>query len=311
MPTQSKQLKHNNMKNLKIFIFLTLTSTLLLSQGHIDNPFLWKVTKNRQEFYLFGTMHLQVPELQILPKTLVKVIKISDTVYTEIPMDISTQRHASSLVIRGDNQKLKDIIPTQLYKDIIWYLYKVNPKLSVSLFDKMKIWGVSSSLSSLKMQLKYPHLRAIDKVIYDYAKSKRKRVLGIETIDEQLGIMDKFTQQEQIIALEQAMIQLNGKRDYINELKGFYLNGDSKKLISFIESMMFQIPKHNRLEEKFMTLLLYQRNLIMAKRIDLIIKNSSKKNYLFAFGVMHFLGKKSVNEYLKSYGYSVVRVNHQ
>ncbi len=298
------------MKNLKIFIFLTLTSTLLLSQGHIDNPFLWKVTKNRQEFYLFGTMHLQVPELQILPKTLVNVIKRSDTVYTEIPMDISTQLHASRLVLRGDKRKLKDIIPPQLYKDIVWYLYKVNPKLSISLFDKMKIWGVSSSLSSLKMQLKYPNLRAIDKVIYDYAKSKRKRVLGIETIDEQLGIMDKFTQQEQIIALEQTLIQLNGKRDYTNELKGFYLNGDSKKLMSFIESMMFQIPKYKGLEEKFMTLLLYQRNLKMAKRIDLIIKNSSKKNYLFAFGVMHFLGKNSVNAYLKSYGYSVVRLNN-
>ena len=297
------------MKNLKILIFLTLTSTLLFSQGHIDNPFLWKVTKDRQEFYLFGTMHLQVPELQILPKSLVEVIKRSDTVYTEIPMDISTQLHASRLVMRGDKRKLKDIISPQLYKEVVWYLYTVNPKLSVALFDKMKIWGVSSSLSSLKMQLKYPNLRAIDKVIYDYAKSQRKKVLGIETIDEQLGIMDKFTQQEQIIALEQALIQLNEKRDYINELKGFYLNGDSQKLMSFIESMMFQIPKYKRLEEKFMTLLLYQRNLIMAKRIDSIIKKSSKKNYLFAFGVMHFLGKKSVIEYLKSYGYSVVRVN--
>jgi uncharacterized protein YbaP (TraB family) len=296
------------MKNFKILILLILLSTLLFSQGHIDNPFLWKVTKNKQEFYLFGTMHLQVPELQILPKSLVEVIKRSDVVYTEIPMDISTQLHASRLVMRGDSRKLKEIIPNKIYKEIVWYLYKINPKLSITLFDKMKIWGVSSSLSSLKTQLKYPNLRAIDKVIYDYAKSKRKKVLGIETIAEQLGIMDKFTQQEQIIALEQSLMQLNEKRDYINELKGFYLKGNGPKLMNFIESMMFQIPKYKRLEEKFMTLLLYQRNLIMAKRIDSLIKNGSHKNYLFAFGVMHFLGKKSVNEYLKSYGYSVVRV---
>ena len=296
------------MKILKVFILLLLSTILLLSQGHIQKPFLWKVTKNKQEFYLFGTMHLQVPELQIMPKNLVKIIKNSDEVYTEIPMDITTQLKATALVMRTDNKKLKDILPSELYKEVKWYLYKINPKLNISLFDKMKIWGVSSSLTSLKSQLKYPNMRAIDKIIYDYAKSKGKIVHGIETIEEQLGIMDRFTRTEQIISLETALIQLNEKRDYISELKEHYLKGDSQKLISFIESIMFQIPKYQKLEEKFMTLLLYKRNVIMAQRIDEVLKQDSKKKYLFAFGVMHFLGEKSVIDYLKSYGYRVNRI---
>jgi len=293
------------MKTLKILILLQLSTVLLLSQGNIDKPFLWKVTKNKQEFYLFGTMHLQVPELQILPKSVVTIIKNSDSVYTEIPMDITTKLKATSLVMRKDNRKLKDILPKKLYKDIEWYLYKINPKFHISLFDKMKIWGVSSSLTSLKIQLKYPHMRAIDKIIYDYSKSKGKMVKGIETIDEQLGIMDKFTEKEQIISLEASLMQLNEKRDYADELKSYYLKGDGSKLMGFIESIMFDIPKYKNLEEKFMNLLLYQRNLKMAQRIDKIIKKEPTKRYLFAFGVMHFLGKKSVIEYLKSYGYNV------
>ncbi len=296
------------MKILKIFILLHLSTILLLSQGNINKPFLWKVTKNKQEFYLFGTMHLQVPQLQILPKALVEIIKDSDEVYTEIPMDITTQLKASRLVMRNDNKKLKDILPKELYKEVQWYLYKVNPKLSISLFDKMKVWGVSSTLTSLKTQLKYPNMRAIDKIIYDYSKSKGKRVHGIETIEEQLTIMDRFTRGEQIISLEQALIQLNEKRDYTNELKEYYLKGESKSLIAFIESMMFKMPKYQKLEKKFMRLLLYNRNIIMAQRMDAILKKEPTKRYLFAFGVMHFLGKKSVIEYLKSYGYSVKRV---
>ena len=296
------------MKILKIFILLHLATIFLFSQGHIDKPFLWKVTKKQQEFYLFGTMHLQVPELQILPNPLVAIINNSDSIYTEIPMDISTQLEATKLVMRHDNRRLKDILSKELYKEIEWYLYRINPRLSISLFDNMKIWGVSSSLTSLKSQLKYPNMRAIDKVIYDYSKSKGKIVLGVETIEEQLGIMDKFTEKEQIISLEQALIQLNEKRDYVEELKEHYLKGDSQKLMSFIRSIMFQVPKYKKLEEKFMTLLLYQRNLIMAKRIDAILKKNPKKNHLFAFGVMHFLGEKSVIDYLKAYGYTTVRV---
>ena len=296
------------MKILEICILLPLASILLFSQGHINKPFLWKVTKNKQEFYLFGTMHLKVPELQILPKNLIKIIKNSDKIYTEIPMNLSSQLVANRLVIRTDGKKIKDILPKKLYKEIEWYLYQVNPKLNISIFDKMKIWGVSSGLTSLKSQLKYPHMRAIDKIIYDYAKSKGKMVSGIETIEEQLNIMDKFTLEEQIISLEQNVIQLNEKRDYLNELKKYYLAGDSQKLMKFIESIMFEIPKYKKIEEKFMTLLLYNRNLIMAQRIDKLLKNNSKKNYLFSFGVMHFLGEQSVLSYLKSYGYTTVRV---
>ena len=253
-------------------------------------------------------MHLQVPELQILPKSLVKVIKNSDEIYTEIPMDITTQLQARKLAMRNDNKKLRDILPKELYIEIKWYLYRVNPKLNISLFDNMKVWAVSSLLTSLKTQLKYPNMRAIDKIIYDYAKSKKKSVHGIESIEEQLGIMDRFTRAEQTIALEQALMQLNEKRDYNNELKEYYLKGESKALIGFIESVMFKIPKYHKLEDKFMKLLLYNRNIVMAKRIDAILKKEPKKSYLFAFGVMHFLGKKSVIEYLKSYGYSVDRV---
>ena len=296
------------MKILKIFILLPLTTILLLSQDNINKPFLWKVIKNKQEFYLFGTMHLQVTELQILPKPLVKVIKNSDEIYTEIPMDITTQLQARKLAMRNDNKKLRDILPKELYIEIKWYLYRVNPKLNISLFDNMKVWAVSSLLTSLKTQLKYPNMRAIDKIIYDYAKSKKKSVHGIESIEEQLGIMDRFTRAEQTIALEQALMQLNEKRDYNNELKEYYLKGESKALIGFIESVLFKIPKYHKLEEKFMNLLLYNRNMVMAKRIDAIFKKEPKKSYLFAFGVMHFLGKKSVIEYLKSYGYSVDRV---
>lgn len=297
------------MKKLKLFILLFLTTTFLFSQGHITKPFLWKVTKHNQEFYLFGTMHLQVPELQILPQKLISIIKDSDEVYTEVPMDLRTQLEATKYILRHDSKNLKDILSPKLYNDVKGYLYKINPKLNINLFNKMKIWAISSTLSYLKIQLEYPNMRLIDNIIYEYAKSKQKSVYGIETIEEQLGLMDKFTQKEQIISLEETISQLNEQMDYMDELKKLYLDGDEEKIMRFIESMLFQIPKYKELENKFMNLLLYNRNLIMAQRIDKILKKSPpKKKYLFAFGVMHFLGKKSVIKYLKVYGYSIERV---
>ncbi|NPA27681.1 MAG: TraB/GumN family protein, partial [Epsilonproteobacteria bacterium] len=41
-------------------------------------------------------------------------------------------------------------------------------------------------------------------------------------------------------------------------------------------------------------------------RIDKIVSKNPNKAYLFAFGIMHFLGQKSVIELLQSKGYNVV-----
>ncbi len=86
------------------------------------------------------------------------------------------------------------------------------------------------------------------------------------------------------------------------------MEGDEKKMMAFIEGTMFKSEKYKKFEEKFMQVLLYDRNVRMAQRIDLLVKENPKKRYLFAFGVMHFLGQKSVVEHLEGKGYSVSRV---
>lgn len=296
------------MRLLSILI-LSLTFTLsTFANSAIKNPFLWEVTKDQEQFYLFGTMHLGDPDLQVLPVKLQNIIKNSETVYTEVPMDFSTQLKAARAVMREDNATLKEILPEKLYAASEAYVKQINPALNLVLFEKMKVWVVSTTLTMLKHQLKYPTVEAIDKVIYRYALSQKIKVDGIEKVEEQLDLMDSFTLEEQIINLEATLMYLNGTQDFVDELKQYYLSGDAKKVMGFIESTMFQIPKYQKLEEKFMQRVLYDRNVNMAKRIDAVLKKNSQKQYLFAFGVMHFLGEKSVIEYLEDYGYSVKRL---
>jgi uncharacterized protein YbaP (TraB family) len=279
-----------------------------VANQNIQKPFLWEAIKANQHFYLFGTMHLADPKLQQLPKILKSTIDRCDIVRTEIPMDLSTQLKASSMMIRDDNRTLKDTLPSKLYTRAESYLQSINPKLNLLPFEKMKIWVVSTILTMLENQLKYPFLKPIDNVIFEYASSQKKDIGGVETVEEQLGVMDSFTIEEQILALESSLDYLDTNKNITQKMKELYMQGDSKKMMSFIESMMFQMPKYKKMEEKFMNLLLYDRNIKMAKRIEKIVSKESKKEALFAFGVMHFLGKKSIIEILQSHGYKIKRV---
>jgi len=296
------------MKLLKLLILLLTLTILAAANEGLKNPFLWEVKKGEQTFYLFGTMHLGDPLLQTLPKALKVAIDKSDEVRTEIPMDASLQMKSAVLLLRTDQKSLQEIIPKSLYQRTENYIRQINPQLTLTPFDKMKVWALSAVTSLLENQLKFPMLQAIDSQIYVYAQSRGKGVGGIETIEEQISAMDTFSLDEQIMGLESTLNYLEENSDFMEEMKGHYLLGDEKRMMSFLEGTMFKIEKYQKFEEKFMQVLVYDRNRMMTQRMEALLQKQPGKRYLFAFGVMHFLGQDSIIEHFKHKGYSVSRV---
>jgi len=296
------------MRLLKIFILIISFMCYSLANETITNPFLWKVEKDNKIFYLFGTIHLADPKLQTLPTSLEKTIKSVDIVRTEIDLNFKNQLNASKTMLRNDKKNLRDILPKSLYDRTNNYLKTINPNLTLKSFEQMKIWAIATVVTLLKNQLKYPFLKSIDKNIFDYAKNQKKDVGGIETINEQLGIMDSFSLKEQILELESSLDYLEKNGDYLSDIKKLYIQGDTKSLMTFINKSMYQMPKYKELEQKFMQKLIYDRNQRMAKRIEKLVNNNPKKKALFAFGVMHFISQKSIIDILKNHGYKVERL---
>jgi len=289
-----------------ILIFFTV---LVIGNDTIKNPFLWEVTKKgTTSFYLFGTMHFQDPQLAVLPSQLKKAIEKSDEVRTEIPMEMDVQMQNMHLMLRKDHKSLHDILSKDLYNRTEQYLKKINPQLNLIPFDTMKIWALSAVISMLENELKHPDIVSIDHTIYNYAKNNNKTTAGIETIAEQIGSMDKLNLEEQIMALESTLDYMEENHDYTEEMKQLYISGDEKKMMGFINGMLFEKEEYRAFEEKFMQVILYDRNDLMFGRIEALLKKNAKKQYLFAFGVMHFLGEQSIIEKLRFRGYSVKRV---
>ena len=292
----------NSFKVVLVVISLTVFS---LAEG-LTNPFLWKVEKGGQSSYLFGTMHLPSSELSKLPKEVKDAINSCDGVRTEIDMSFMNQLGAAKLMLREDGKTLKMVLPPKLYTRTQEYFQTINPALNLEPFAQMKVWALSAVLVMIKEQIKNPTARAIDEVIFSYAKELKKDVAGIETIKEQVGFFDEFTEQEQIAMLESTLEYLEKNKDYSDKMKKLYLSGDEKSLVDFSNEQLSD-KKYEKLEKKFMEILLYNRNEVMAKRIDALLQKDSKKSYFFAFGVLHFLDKKSVIINLKKLGYRVNR----
>ncbi len=295
------------MKSIKVVLVLVVLTLSLAAEEVLKNPFLWKVEKNNQTSYLFGTIHVPAPELSVLPTKVKKAIDSCDGVQTELDMNFMNQMKASQLMLRDDGKPLEKILSKSLYKRTENKLKSINPALNLKPFSQMKVWALAATLDVLEEQMKNPTLAPIDDVVFKYGKEHNKSVSGIETVEEQMSVFEAFTLNEQIEFLESTLDYMDEHKDAMKMMKKLYIKGDSKELETFLNEQ-FKDDKYKKLEEKFMEELLYKRNVRMAKRIDALLKKDRKKSYFFAFGTMHFLDKKSVIEYLEEYGYKVSRV---
>jgi len=295
------------MKIIKVVLALVVLTLSLTAEEILKNPFLWKVEKNNQTSYLFGTIHVPAPELSVLPTKVKKAIDSCDGVQTELDMNFMNQMKASQLMLRDDGKPLEKILSKSLYKRTENKLKSINPALNLKPFSQMKVWALAATLDVLEEQMKNPTLAPIDDVVFKYGKEHNKSVSGIETVEEQMSVFEAFTLNEQIEFLESTLDYMDEHKDAMKMMKKLYIKGDSKELETFLNEQ-FKDDKYKKLEEKFMEELLYKRNVRMAKRIDALLKKDRKKSYFFAFGTMHFLDKKSVIEYLKKYGYKIRRV---
>ncbi len=276
--------------------------------SQINKPFLWRVTRGEQAFYLFGTIHLDDGKTQKLPRLLTDAIAQSDEVRTELPMTLSTQLQSLRLMSRMDGKRLSEIIPIQLYNDAREYVREVSGADMFPLYDTMKVWAAGMMLSFIGSVDKSGELEDIDTLIYDHAKNLGKKVGGIETVEEQTSMFDPLTLDEQIMLFESSLKYLREHRDSNSELIELYLEGDGEKLYDFMMSTLENDTKYKALNEKAMQFMLYDRNSRMVRRIETLSEANPKKVFLFAFGVLHFLGERSIIEHLRKSGYDVTRV---
>jgi uncharacterized protein YbaP (TraB family) len=272
-----------------------------------ENPFLWKIEGPRPS-YLFGTIHFPDPRVTTLPNSVETAFRNSQVVYTEIPLDSATMGTQVSKLMLTGGQTLLDIVPPELISRTEKFMKGINPALTIQTFKNFKVWALALSLSSLEQRANNPGKLALDAQLYQRAQQQGKKVAGLETVEEQIGIFDNLNQKEQIKMLRDTL-------DFIDtaEEKGvnipeqfiaWYIKGD----IDAFGSLLMQYVKKDKFYDAFLEKVLYKRNQLMAERIEKIIQTNPDRSHFFALGAGHFWGKTAIQNYLVKQGFKITRM---
>ncbi|MGJ7915123.1 TraB/GumN family protein [Massilia sp. LXY-6] len=268
---------------------------------------LFRVSLEGHDMYLFGTLHVGLPEFYPLEPRIVEALNQSSTLALEIDpaqpqRELQRVLHARGMLEPGavgydsmdpDRRSLLDSLIVQGGYDPT-NARKFKPVLLATLLTMAEYTkqGYRSDLSS-------------EAWLARHARANATRVLELESLDRQLSMLDRLSVPERWRFLDEMMgtIESGAQRVEARDMVQAWSNADRAAL----DRIAMRCDADTSVSGKFVTqVLLKERNRGLADGLLNLLRQ--EKRTFAAIGVLHLLGKGSVPELLQARGVSVERI---
>ena len=271
----------------KIALLLLLVSTSLFAQEKKYQGLLWEVSGNglKKNSYLYGSMHVSDKVSYHLSDAFFTHLLNADMVANE--SEPSTWMDVMALMGGGPNRRGK-LYATFFMQPIV--------RNDLQPLFRSKDYTINHLLfRTNSYQEEYQENTYLDMFIYRTGRKYGKKTVGLEdTKTSLLNIMnidfkDTRPSEENMIAIQKLLKDI----DYEEAMMKYYREKDLDMLDSLTNLAS---------SEKYLKVMLWDRNKVMVKSIDSLAKTGS----LFAaVGAAHLPGKHGIIEMLRAKGYTV------
>ncbi|HID82089.1 MAG TPA: TraB/GumN family protein [Chromatiales bacterium] len=292
------------MKHLIFFIillspcYLFPDSTKTICEGKtFSKGLLWEVKReNSEPDYLFGTIHLDDPQITTLPDIVEKTLLASQRYVMEIemhPLAMATYTERSRL---SGEKSLDQFLSQQEYLRLK-KLVSEHYGLDENVLRQLKPWAVFTLLSRPLPK----GGKILDLVLADLARKGQLDTSGLETMHELLDDLDSLSVSDQLEILRDTVKNFSILEQQLAALKEKYLQQD----LTGMQNVSMSGHSDELLFERLMDRLLYRRNARMLDRIEPLLQ---KEKVFIAVGVLHLPGERGLLCGLASRGYQLRRL---
>lgn len=264
--------------------------------AHADSVF-WKIEYGGKTSWLFGTMHAPSPVFENMPEPVKTALANSEIFFSEIEPEWGNQREVMRKMLLPATETLQLKIGEQRFKRLKSITDRFIPQLSSEQLNRHKVWAAALYIAWPR---KSTDSLPVDILLYEKAKAGGCRTAGIESPDEQIDLLDAFTEAEQMQMLEEAIEEAESNYQLLNLLMGKYVAQD---LSGMAEEFYSKTSCYStELKEKFINSLLTGRNKLFSERLMPEIREN---NVFIAVGAGHLIGKEGLVSLLKKEGCKV------
>jgi uncharacterized protein len=261
---------------------------------------LWRVESGTQSLYLLGSVHALSKESYPLDSAIERAFDSSDVLVLEIALDGDAteglQMQMLSRAMMSGDKTLKKILPDSVYAMTAERLKSMG--MGIGMFEKLKPWVVAILIAGGSMKDQgYQAELGIDNYFQKKAKELSRPVIGLETVDFQLGLFDGMSEEEQIAFLRQSLEEQTESPDQMAKIVDAWKRGDTGALEKFLVNDSFSE------NPELLAALVTDRNRRWIAPIEGFLKDS--RRHMVVVGALHLVGPEGVVALLRQKGYKV------
>jgi uncharacterized protein YbaP (TraB family) len=276
----------------KGFIAYSQTNTQPLGKG-----LLWEISGNglTKKSYLLGTIHIIPAKDYFFPKYYTKALKQTQNLVMEVDVtDILGQLEVLKMSKMKDKE-LKDLYDEATYQEIK-NICRDSFNVDIETYKNMKPIFVQQQLTSGSSF--GGDAKSYELELMQMGFAMDKTFGGLETLKEQMQILDSISLEEQAQMLLESVRNIKDESTELNKLLRFYKEQNLDSLNALFEKGDYDLAGHE-------TSLLDNRN---RKWIPIMESYMKKEPTFFAVGAGHLGGANGVIQLLRTKGYTLKAV---
>ncbi|MDH3739467.1 MAG: TraB/GumN family protein, partial [Alphaproteobacteria bacterium] len=243
------------------------------------------------------------PRVEAVVQHMLDTVGRLDSISLEIVPTAAAGAAAAQRMVSLDGPSLSQRVGAQLFEQTVASAAPYG--LNANILERFKPWAVAVTLSLPVSQLRAQATGQLnsEKILASFAENNGIALHAIETLDEQLGLLDGLDEAKQIEMLRLA-VQSNGIIDEMfARILDSYLAHDLNGVYRLMEEMA--AGQQVDLQEFYESEMIAGRNRRMVERIQ---PRLAEGKALIAVGALHLPDEVGVLRLLEQRGYTVVRM---
>lgn len=278
----------------KLLSIAFLLSLFSVQAQELQKSLLWKISGKGIEkpSYIFGTIHITC-DAKLSPKVM-NALKNTDQLCLEMDMDNpKMQSEMMSAMMMKNGMSMSKLASKEDFELVDAYL-KEQMGYSLYMLNGFKPFIVSAMFYPKLIDCK---MQSYEGELMKCSQEQKKEIIGLETVEEQMGLFDMIPYQEQMNELIKSVRNklVNDKKELIEALN-VYEKEDLNGIMQVFEK------SENAMVSKYNDQLVDNRNHNWIPKIE---KEIALKPTFFGVGAGHLVGKNGVILLLRKQGYTV------
>jgi uncharacterized protein len=244
----------------------------------------WAIKGAHNTVYLAGSVHLLKKDDMSLPPAFERAYAAAKTLVMEVDIDEMDSPAAQALLLQkgmfADGTTLRDSIGPASYDRVAAEATRLG--LPMEGLQQFEPWAVALTLTQLEyVALGFDPDEGVERQLGRRAHADGKHIQGLETLEQQIGILASLSKDDQAAFLEETVTEMHDADRETQEIVTAWRSGDAAKLAALMSEDFKNFPS-------LYYSLVTARNRRWIPQIEHLLK--ADQNYFVIVGALHLVG---------------------